>query len=305
MQRQTAPARRRKTRVGGLGVLASLVLLLSGCGAEFRRGYLPEPVTETGEKVVTFWNWTWIAALAIGCLVWGLTLWCIVAYRRKKDEKGLPVQIRYNVPLEILYTVVPVLMVAVLFGKTVELQHDMLDTSETPDVTVNAIGKKWSWDFNYVEAEAHIVGEQAYNLSKGEEGLPETLPTLVLPVDSRIEFVLTSRDVIHSFWVPQFITKLDMVPGRVNTFQAVTTTEGTFQGKCAELCGAYHSQMLFQVQVVSQEEYDTFIEDLKASGGDGLIGNEYNLYGLHEGQPALLPPALLEDYNATLEGEED
>lgn len=305
MQRQTAPARRRKTRVGGIGLLAGLVLVLSGCGAEFRRGYLPEPVTETAHKVVTFWNWTWIAALGIGVLVWGLILWCVVAYRRKKDETGLPVQIRYNVPLEILYTVVPVLMVSVLFGKTVELQHELVDTSQPADVTVNAIGKKWSWDFNYVDEKAHIVGEQAYELNKGEPGVMETLPTLVLPVDSRIEFVLTSRDVIHSFWVPQFITKLDMVPGRVNTFQVVTTEEGTFQGKCAELCGAYHSEMLFQVQVVSQDEYDAFIEDLKASGGDGLIGNEYNLYGLQEGQPALLPPALLEDYNANQEEEEN
>ncbi|WP_238146633.1 cytochrome c oxidase subunit II [Ornithinimicrobium murale] len=283
--------------------MAALALVLSGCGAEFQRGYLPEPVTEIGPKVINFWNWTWIAALAIGVLVWGLILWCVVAYRRKKDEKGLPVQLRYNVPLEILYTIVPVLMVAVLFGKTVELQHEMVDTTQEADVTVNAIGKKWSWDFNYVEADAHIIGTQASDLNKGEEGLPETLPTLVLPVDSRIEFVLTSRDVIHSFWVPQFLTKLDMVPGRVNVFQAVTTEEGTFQGKCAELCGAYHSEMLFQVQVVSQEEYDAFIEDLKASGGDGLVGNEYNLYGLHEGQPAKLPPALLEDYNASQEEE--
>lgn len=302
MQRQTAPARRRR-RIGGLGLLAALVLVLSGCGAEFQRGYLPEPVTEIGPKVITFWNWTWIAALAIGVLVWGLILWCIVAYRRKKDEKGLPEQIRYNVPLEILYTVVPVLMVAVLFGKTVELQHEMVDTSAEADVTVNAIGKKWSWDFNYVEDNAHIIGTQATDLNLGEEGLHDTLPTLVLPVDSRIEFVLTSRDVIHSFWVPQFLTKLDMVPGRVNTFQAVTTEEGTFQGKCAELCGAYHSEMLFQVQVVPQEEYDAFIEDLKASGGDGLVGNEYNLYGLHEGQPAKLPPELLEEYNASQEEE--
>lgn len=302
MQRQTAPARRRR-RIGGLGLLAALALVLSGCGAEFQRGYLPEPVTEIGPKVITFWNWTWIAALAIGVLVWGLILWCVVAYRRKKDEKGLPAQIRYNVPLEILYTVVPVLMVAVLFGKTVELQHEMVDTSAEADVTVNAIGKKWSWDFNYVEDNAHIIGTQATNLNKGEEGLHDDLPTLVLPVDSRIEFVLTSRDVIHSFWVPQFLTKLDMVPGRVNTFQAVTTEEGTFQGKCAELCGAYHSEMLFQVQVVPQEEYDAFIEDLKASGGEGLVGNEYNLYGLHEGQPAKLPPELLEDYNASQEEE--
>ena len=302
MERQTAPTTgRRNRRIGRVGLVTALALLLSGCGAELQRGYMPEPITEMGPRVIQFWNWTWIAALGIGVLVWGLILWCVVAYRRKKDETGLPVQIRYNVPIEILYTVVPVLMVAVLFGQTVRLQQDMVDTSQPADVTVNVIGKKWSWDFNYVEEDAHIIGVQALDLSKGEEGLPETLPTLVLPIDSRVEFVLTSRDVIHSFWVPQFLTKLDMLPGQVNTFHVVTTEEGVFQGKCAELCGAYHSQMLFQVEVVSQEEYDSFITDLKASGGDGLVGNEQNLYGLHQFEPEKLPAKLIEEY----EGQEE
>ena len=87
----------------------------------------------------------------------------------------------------------------------------------------------------------------------GKPGVQKTLPTLYLPVNKRVEFVLTARDVIHSFWVPQFLQKLDMIPGKVNRFEVVPTETGTFQGKCAELCGAYHSQMLFQVKVVSQQ----------------------------------------------------
>ena len=115
-------------------------------------------------------------------------------------------------------------------------------------MTVNVVGKQWSWDFNYVEADVHEVGTQA--ILTGEPGAEETIPTMYLPVDERVEFVLTSRDVIHSFWVPQFLQKLDMIPGQVNKFQVVPTEEGTFKGKCAELCGAYHSQMLFNVKVV-------------------------------------------------------
>jgi cytochrome c oxidase subunit 2 len=258
-------------------VALAAALVLSGCGAELRRGYMPEPVTELGPDIITFWNWTWIAAL-------GLTLWCIVAYRRKKDDTELPPQVRYNVPLEILYTIVPVLMVAVLFGKTVELQNEMLDTDQQADVTINVIGKKWSWDFNYVNEDVYDSGVQAVGLSKGEEGLPETLPRLVLPVDSRVEFVLTSRDVIHSFWVPQFLTKMDMLPGQVNTFQVTTTEEGEFMGKCAELCGTYHSQMLFMVDVVSQEAYDAHIAELEAAGNTGQLDNTLNQYDFHEGQ---------------------
>lgn len=241
---------------------------------------MPEAITTEGSDIITFWNGTWIAALAVGVLVWGLILWCMVAYRRRSVDQPLPPQIRYNVPLEILYTVVPLLMVAVLFGKTVELENAMLDTSEEPDVIVNVAGKKWSWDFNYVNENVYIAGVQADGLSDGSKGIVDTLPTMVLPVDSRVEFVLTSRDVIHSFWVPQFLRKLDLVPGRVNTFQVVTTEEGTFQGKCAELCGAYHSQMLFQVEIVSQAEYDAAIADLEASGNSGQIGLESNTYPL-------------------------
>ncbi len=270
-------------------VVLAAALVLSGCGAQLERGYLPEAVTESGPNVIDFWNATWIAALAVGVFVWGLILWCVVAYRRKKSDTGLPEQIRYNVPLEILYTVVPVLMMAVLFGKTVELQNELLDTEQEADVVVNVVGKQWSWDFNYVNEDVYITGTQAIELSRGEPGLPETLPTLVLPVDARVEFVLTARDVIHSFWVPQFLQKLDMLPGRVNVFQVTTTEEGSFTGKCAELCGAYHSQMLFEVDVVSQQEYDQHIADLEAAGNTGQLDNGLNRAEFIDGQVDKLP----------------
>ena len=272
-------------------MLASLgaALLLSGCGTAAVRGYLPEPVTENGQPVIDFWNATWIAALSVGVLVWGLILWCMVAYRRRDEDDPLPPQVRYNVPLEILYTVVPVLMVAVLFGKTVELENDLLDTDQAADVTVNVVGKKWSWDFNYVNEDVFVAGKRPVNMDAGERGVPDSLPRMVLPVDTRVEFVLTARDVIHSFWVPQFLQKLDVIPGRVNKFQVVTTQEGTFNGKCAELCGAYHSQMLFEVDVVSQEEYEQFIGDLEASGNTGQLDNTLNLYDVQPNQVDRLP----------------
>ncbi|MGB3185205.1 MAG: cytochrome c oxidase subunit II [Ornithinimicrobium sp.] len=270
-------------------MVVALVAILSGCGTSAERGWLPEAITSEGSDIITFWNGTWIAAMGVGVLVWGLILWCMVAYRRRSVDQPLPPQIRYNVPLEILYTVVPLLMVAVLFGKTVELENELLDTSEEPDVIVNVAGKKWSWDFNYINEDVYVEGEQAANLDDGLPGVVDTLPTMVLPVDSRVEFVLTSRDVIHSFWVPQFLRKLDMVPGRVNVFQVETTEEGVFKGKCAELCGAYHSQMLFQVEVVSQAEYETAIADLRSSGNSGQIGLDNNLYPLQIDQDEKLP----------------
>lgn len=279
---------RRTAHPGGVLGLLGVAVLLAGCGSSLERGYLPEAITTEGPDIIGFWNATWIAALAVGVLVWGLILWCMVAYRRREDDP-LPPQIRYNVPLEILYTVVPILMVAVLFGETVRLENRMLDTEQEPDVIVNVVGKKWSWDFNYVNEDVYIEGVQPEGMDEGNEGIPDTLPTMILPVDTRVEFVLTSRDVIHSFWVPQFIRKLDMVPGRVNTFQVVTSEEGSFAGKCAELCGAYHSNMLFEVDIVSQAEYDQAIADLEAQGNTGQLGLDRNLYELQPDQVDKMP----------------
>jgi cytochrome c oxidase subunit 2 len=262
-------------------------LLLSGCAESFKRGFLPHGVTDQSGRITSLWNGSWIAALGVGLLVWGLILWCVVAYRRGKDEVGLPEQLRYNVPIEILYTVVPLLMISVLFFYTARDQSVLLDTSTKPDVTINVVGKQWSWDFNYVEAGTFESGTQAQ--LTGKPGVAATLPILYLPVKRRVEFVLTARDVIHSFWVPQFLQKLDMIPGRVNRFQVVPTEEGTFQGKCAELCGTYHSQMLFQVKVVSQGAYDKHLAELKASGNHGMLDNSLNREQIEPGDQQFLP----------------
>jgi cytochrome c oxidase subunit II len=209
-------------------------------------------------------------------------VWCIAAYRRKKDDTELPVQLRYNIPIEILFTVVPIFMVVVFFYYTARDESALIDTSTEPDVTVNVVGKQWSWDFNYLDDDVHEVGTQA--ILTGEPGAEETIPTLYLPVNERVEFVLTARDVIHSFWVPAFLQKMDMIPGRVNSFQVVPTQEGTFKGKCAELCGTYHSQMLFNVKVVPRAEYDQHMAELRAAGQTGLLNNTLNREQLMEGQ---------------------
>ncbi|KNX36942.1 aa3-type cytochrome oxidase subunit II [Luteipulveratus halotolerans] len=277
-------------RLAAAGLAGLLMTSLTGCSDLVERGFLPKGVTSTSEEFTSFWNQTWLWALGVGVLVWALTFWCVVRYRRRKTDTGLPPQMQYNVPIEILYTVVPVLMVAVLFGKTVEMDNTLTDTSKKPDVTINVVGKQWSWDFNYVEAGVYDSGVQAH--LTGKKGVEETLPTLYLPVNKRTEFVLTARDVIHSFWVPQFLQKLDMMPGRVNKFQVVPTEVGTFTGKCAELCGAYHSEMLFQVKVVPQAEYDKHVASLKQRGQTGFLSNSLNRSELVPGEQQFLPPGV-------------
>ena len=260
---------------------------LSGCGGSLSRGLLPHGVTDQSGRIITLWDGSWLAALGVGVIVWGLIIWCIVAYRRKKDDVGLPEQLRYNVPIEIFFTVVPLFMIAVLFFYTARDETALLDTSKKPDVTVNVVGKQWSWDFNYVEAGTFESGTQAE--LTGKPGVAATLPALYLPVNKRVEFVLTARDVIHSFWVPQFLMKMDIIPGKVNRFQVKPTEIGTFQGKCAELCGTYHSQMLFQVKVVSQADYDAHMAELLAQGNVGMLDNSLNREKIEPGDQQYLP----------------
>lgn len=264
-----------KVALAGLGA-ALAAGLLAGCTTGIENGALPstpEITNQTG-TIIHLWNGSWIAALTVGVITWGLILWCVAVYRKRKGDEKLPPQNRAHLPLELMYTAVPLIMIAVLFKFTAEDIASIRDTSETPDITIEVIGKQWSWDFNYTDDNTFTAGVQAQ--LTGEEGAEEGLPTLYLPVDERVQFEVMSRDVIHSFWIPAFLYKVDAVPGRTNTFQVIPTQEGTYKGKCAELCGEYHASMLFVVKVVSREEYDAHMQWLRDNGYEGQIGIEYS-----------------------------
>jgi cytochrome c oxidase subunit 2 len=175
---------------------------------------------------------------------------------------------------------VPIIMVLVLFYYTDRDMSAIQSVEGEPDLNIQVVGKQWSWDFNYLDDDVYDTGQHETNvgsLTEADEldeapGTSTTLPTLYLPVGKRVEFTLDSRDVIHSFWIPAFLYKQDMIPGRTNTFQVMPTREGTYAGKCAELCGEFHSGMLFNVKVVDQAEYDQHIASLRAAGQTGELG---------------------------------
>lgn len=275
-------------RLAALAVLVALVA--SGCSAEAQRGFLPGyddgQVTNQTERITSLWTGSWIAALAVGVITWGLILWCVAVYRKRKDDHTLPVQLRYHVPLEIMYVILPILMIGVLYFYTERDMSAITDVSEEPDLTVQVIGKQWSWDFNYLDDDVYSSGQHVIDV--GAPGNPETLPTLYLPVDERVEIQLEARDVIHSFWVPAFLYKLDVIPGRTNVFQVVPTREGVYAGKCAEFCGEYHAGMLFNVAVVSREEYDAHMEELREAGQTGSLGTDLDR-GQNRGDDNAIP----------------
>jgi cytochrome c oxidase subunit 2 len=214
----------------------------------------------------TFWFWMWIAALAVGAVVWGLILFSAFAYRKRNED--LPPQTRYNIPIEALYTAVPFIIIAALFYWELRIENAVTgkDHFTDPSVTVDVVGQKWAWTFNYTDDNVYDVGVSS------AAGRTTDLATLYLPVDERIEFRLHSPDVIHSFWVPAFYRKMDVIPGRVNSFQITLTEPGDYIGRCAELCGTYHSRMLFNVKVVERSEYNSRMRALAAAGQTGQTG---------------------------------
>ena len=249
---------KRARRLSGVALIPVLLLLASCSQAqqdEWKRGAMPEAASDRSGAMIEFWQWTWVAALAVGVLVWGLIIYAVVAFRRRSDDE-IPVQTRYNLPMEILYTVAPVIMVLVLFDYVVKVQNEVLEDPE-PDHVIKVVGQKWSWSFNYFEDEA-LDGNTTVHVI----GTPANPPTLVLPVDEVVRFDLDSPDVIHSFWVAGFHYKEDVIPGKTNAFTITPTREGSYKGKCAELCGVYHSRMLFNVEIVSAEEYAAYLKKL-------------------------------------------
>ena len=276
----------RRLRWAAIPIAATLVVVLAGCTQAQLHGFLPgfvegeSPVTNHTERISGLWVTSWIVLLIVGIVVWGLILWAVIVYRRRKGQSGLPVQLRYNMPIEIFYTIVPLILVLGFFAFTARDQNAIEQPYKNPDLKIQVYAKQWAWDFNYLTDNVYDPGIQVQpddssatpgSVQEGE------IPTLYLPENKKITIQLDSRDVIHSFWVPAMLYKKDVIPGKTNYMYFETTDRtGTFVGKCAELCGEYHSAMLFNVKIVSQSEYDAHIQSLRDKGYEGSLGSEYD-----------------------------
>jgi cytochrome c oxidase subunit 2 len=275
------PKPARKVAFGA--VLGSAALFLSGCAGpsagEWKRIAMPEPATKQAPHMLELWQWAWVAALAVGVVTWALILYSVFRFRRRSED-DIPVQTRYNLPIEIFYTVAPIMMVIVFFFFTVKTQDVVLQDVKNPDQTITVVGQQWSWTFNYNYDAGYnnFAGREVGGPVVWESGTPAHPPTLWLVKDKSVKVHLYSPDVIHSFWVPAFLFKMDVFPGRDNNFSFTPSRLGTFQGRCAELCGVYHSRMLFKVKVVDQSAYDAHLAELAQQGhtGPAVGGSDVN-----------------------------
>jgi cytochrome c oxidase subunit 2 len=256
-------------RALGLGAVAVAALaFLTGCdaydvGKAFDGfGWPQGGKTPQANQMYEMWIWSVIAALVVGFFVWGLIFWCVIAYRKRAGGPELPTQTRFNLPIEVLYTVLPFLVIAVLFYYTAVIQTNVNKLSANPDVTVEVVAFKWNWQFNYKSGPDTQPNARTLATTTGAS---DYIPVLVVPTGKTIRIEETSKDVIHSFWVPEMLFKRDVFPGNVrNVFEVTIEQEGSYVGRCAELCGTYHSMMNFEVRAVSPEKYEAFLAAKKA-----------------------------------------
>jgi len=273
------PRRSRLARWAVLPIGGVVALVLAGCTQQQLAGFLPggPGVTNQTERITGLWVTSWIVLLGVGLITWGLIIWAAVVYRRRKGQTGLPVQLRYNLPIEIFYTIVPLILVLGFFAFTARDQAAIEANPGHPDVKIEVFGKRWSWDFNYLNENVYSPGVQVQNRLNPDGSVDlSKLPTLYLPVNKKVQIDIESRDVAHDFWVIDFLYKKDVIPAQTNHMYFIPQKIGTYAGKCAELCGEYHADMLFQVKVVSEADYEQHIQDLKDLGQVGRLGPDYN-----------------------------
>jgi cytochrome c oxidase subunit 2 len=279
-----AMARRVRRWLPRAALFLALATLTAGCNSSTVEHLgLRNPLTTQAKLVVNLWQGAWIAALAVGAVVWGMILWAVIVYRKRGDR--IPHQVRYNLPIEIMYTVIPFIMVGVLFYFTAKDENKIDSLSSTCTypkcVVVDVTGFQWSWEFQYPQFGAKNSADGVTEVGAMWNGIDGTgdnesaLPLLEIPDHEQVRFNLKSNDVIHSFWILPFDFKRDVLPDHPNHFE-VTPTATLYSGpdtigRCSELCGLYHSRMLFRIKIVTPAQFQAWItaqQSLQnASGG--------------------------------------
>lgn len=243
-----------------VAILIALVLavFLTGLGSTL---YPPEAATSQGREIRGLYDIVFAFAIAIFLVVEGLIVWSVLRYRRRPTDVELPAQTHGNNTAEAIWTLVPTAIVLFLFVISWQTLNSVDAVSARPDVRIHAIAGQFQWQFEYLDGNGTKVATQLapeYNADTGEGGM-------AVPVGRSVQVTLDSPDVIHAFYVPRFLFKRDVVPGQTNRFEFTVDPKETgrvFRGQCAELCGAGHGRMLFEVIALSPAEYDVWLQAL-------------------------------------------
>lgn len=258
--------------------VASLVALVAGaCQADSAGIFPPAAVTQQGALTRDLYTFVFAIATAIFIVVEGLIVWAVLRYRRRDDR--LPVQTHGHLLAEAAWTVIPALIVIVLFVLSMQAQGKIEAKSAAPDVVVDVVGFQWQWTIGYGCPDSY---DGATNVQPGQDcdfaltGAGKEGPDLHVPTGQTVRFRLHAADVIHAFYVPRFLYKKDIIPGRVNSFDVVVEQPGTYAGQCAELCGLGHAQMFLSLTAEDRGAYDAWytaqVERARATPAPTQVG---------------------------------
>ena len=212
------------------------------------------------ERIVDFNFMVTIIIVIITAFVFGLMAWIVIRYNKKRNPT--PSKTTHNTLLEVVWTVVPVIILLVIVVPSFRLLY-YTDRVEEADMTLKAIGHQWYWSYEYPDHGDFTFDALILEDDELEEGQPRLLATdtaVVLPVGAKIRLLTTADDVIHSWAVPALGVKMDSVPGRVNETWFQINREGIYYGQCSELCGTLHGFMPIMIEAVSQEDFDSWVE---------------------------------------------
>lgn len=236
----------------GLVILVPAIFALTGCANDADSGFSGD-ASSINEISHSLWTYSWLAAAIVGVFTAILIIWPAIFHRAPKNGPEFPKQTQYNVPIEVAYTIIPFIIVAVLFYFTVVKETQITKPQASVQHEIEVIGFQWSWQFTY--------------LGEGKDvkvtGTPAKPPILVVPQGERVRYTINSNDVVHGFWIPEFMIQMQNLPGVTNYLEFTANKLGDFPGRCNILCGRNHAQMLFTVRVVTPAEYETYISNLK------------------------------------------
>lgn len=271
----TGAAASRRRRLLGLVAGGALALVLGGCQVPAFWGYRGS--TTQGHTEFNLWAGTFIAALVVGGFTAALILWAMFRYRRRSDE--MPRQFQYHVPLELTYTIVPIIIVLILFGFTFVDENRVDALAPNPPVTVNVYGFQWGWEFNYAGTNVTVQGETTVDpdpVGPAGPGGPACAPVvdcfgpgLIVPAGQTVQINLRSKDVIHGFYVPEFNFSRYAQPGVLNQFDLTVSKSGVYRAQCTQFCGLYHSYMLFHVVAMPPSQFQSWLSAQSTSTNSG------------------------------------
>jgi len=240
-------------------------LALAGCSFYPTYG-ASRGATKQGQDTFKLYSAMMTTGIIIGGLVGLLILWTLLRYRRRSDE--MPRQFHESIPIEVLYTAVPIFIVAVLFLFTV-LTENNVDATVANNATVTSTGKpvvqvrvtafQWGWRFDYPGLNVGVAGETT-------DGPGGRGPQMVVPANQTVQITLVSDDVIHGFYVRDFNFSRYALPGVTNIFDITVLRTGTYNGQCTQICGLYHSEMLFTVKAVTPSAFAQWASSEVGSG---------------------------------------